>query len=92
MRKISERPRSPNAQGFLTPKASYIYIILYLIYMYDSHIVAMTHAIIYMHHQYNTRCIHAPDKQLINEVIQRHHLVIYLAIIFNIVEDNIRSP
>jgi hypothetical protein len=59
--------------------------------MYDSHIVAMTHAIIYMHHQYDMRCIHAPDKQLINEVIQQLHLVIYLVIRFNIVEDNTRS-
>jgi hypothetical protein len=38
--------RYPNAQGLLTPKDSDIYIILYLIYMYDSHIVAMTHSII----------------------------------------------
>ena len=52
MPKISLQPRSPNAQGFLMPKVSYIYIILYLKYMYDSHIVTMTHAIIYMHHQY----------------------------------------
>ncbi len=59
--------------------------------MYDSHIAEITHAIIYMQHQYDTRCKHAPDKQLINEVIQPLHLVIYLAIRFNIVEDKIKS-
>ncbi len=88
-------------QGLLTPKVSDIFIILYLIYIY----VLFTHSCddsfyIYMHHQYEYE-MYIPTRQAVNkqsdstkwfnEVIQRLHLVIYLLIRFNIVEDGIQS-